>query len=188
MSDEPQQARAPELPSISLLWPDEDHGPWLIRFRFQLIRGRAECIGVEVTSARPSDVKRWEPGGRLPEVGLPVTASLLRELRIASLITEVRETNAKLLASLGEQEQAAAFNAPPGMRPETIKRLQRVANAYQAAWQRGQSPTKAVARRLKITDAAAAKLVSRARSVGLLPATSPGVAAGESKGGDSGET
>lgn len=188
VSNEPQQARS-ELTSVSRLWPDENDGPWLINFRFQLIAGRAECVGVGITSARPPDTSSWEQGGKLPEVGIPLSASLLRDLRIASLITEVRETNAELQEMLGAREEAAAFRAPPpNMRPATVKRLQRVADAYQVAWRRGQPPTKAVAERLKVTLPAATSLVARARAAGLLPATSAGVAAGEPKEGDSGET
>lgn len=159
-----------------MLWPDRDEGPWLIDFEFQPIAGRAECVGIQVTSARPLDAQPWQAGGKLPEVGIPLTTSVLRGIRLSELVTEIRETNAELAAMLDEQEEARAFAAPPGMRPATARRLQRAAEAYQEAWRRGQPPTQAVAQRLNVSTAAAASLVARARSAGLLPPTTPGKA------------
>lgn len=160
----------------AMLWPDRDEGPWLIDFEFQLIAGRAECVGIQLTSARPPGAQSWQAGGKLPEVGIPLTTSVLRGLRLSEMVTEIRETNAQLAALINEQDEAQAFAAPLGMRPATARRLQRVTKVYRAAWDRGHQPTQAVAKRLNVSSGAAASLVSRARAAGLLPPTSPGKA------------
>ena len=66
-----------------------------------------------------------------------------------------------------------------GRRPYwNAARLTEVARIYTAAYDRGDHPTQAVARRKRISRPLAAKLVARCRLVGLLPKTRPGRARG----------
>jgi hypothetical protein len=60
------------------------------------------------------------------------------------------------------------------VKPRTIEQLVLVATTYRAAVAAGQPPLPAVAERLNISHRAAADRVYRARSAGLLEATSKG--------------
>lgn len=165
------------LTPSSRLWPDPENGPWLITFRWQAINGRAECIGIDVTSVRPADASSWMGGGKLPEIGIPLTTSVLRGVRLSELIAEERESMARVYDDFfRESETAATYRGAGQMREGTRRRLERVVEAYREAWQQGKPPTQTVAKRLNISVSAAAKLVARARQVGMLPPTRPGVA------------
>lgn len=169
------------LPATSRLWPDTVSGPWLLTFHWQVLSGRAECVALDIASALPSGVlaERFEGLAKLPEVGQPVTTSLLRSLPLAQLVLEEREKADELFATkLGDRELGATYKGPARMRATTERRLRKTAEVYRGAWRRGDAPVKAVAKQLKVTDAAATKLVSRARSAGFLPPTKPGAPMG----------
>lgn len=102
-----------------------------------------------------------------------LTTSLLRDLKLAEIMIEDREQ----LEHFPQVKQAPDLMIE-GMRPATVKRLQRAAEIYLKAWQAGERPTKEVGRRMNLSPAAAANLVRRAREVGLLPPTAPGVSQG----------
>jgi hypothetical protein len=123
--------------------------------------------------------ERFEGFAKLPKVGQPVTTSLLRSLPLAQLVVEEREkANELFTEKLGDRELGATYKRPAAMRATTERRLRRTAEVYRGAWRKGEPPVKAVAKQLKVTDAAATKLVSRARSAGFLPPTKPGAPAG----------
>lgn len=170
------------------LWPDPETGPWLVQLRWGAINGRAECVGIDITSARPEDVfeDRWSAlTERMPETATPLTTSVLRNLRIGELIAEEREQMATTMGELvgPDDESLNVFGASGRtMRDSTRKRLQRVADTYRKAWHQGKPPVQTVAKRFGVSEAAASKLVFRARSAGMLPPTSSGVPA--AAGGD----
>ncbi len=169
------------LPATSRLWPDPDAGPWLLTFHWQVLSGRAECVALDLASSLPPDemADRFAGLAKLPNVGQPVTTSLLRSLPLAQLVQDQREkANELFAAELGDRELGATYKRPAEMRATTERRLRRTAEVYRGAWRRGEPPVKAVAKQLKVTDAAATKLVSRARSAGFLPPTRPGAPAG----------
>lgn len=165
------------------LWPDENDGPWGLTFEWQVLNGRAECVGLRITSVRPEKEPSWTSHGRLPEAGTPLTTGALRGIRLSELVAEERIRNQEVWSFAVEPTHAALYRAD-SMRPATRERLVKAAEAYGEAWRNGQAPTQAVAQALAVTDSAAAKLVSRARAAGLLPPTSPGVAAAGSEPGD----
>lgn len=180
----PNPNRIPDgehLPATSRLWPDEKTGPWLLTFHWQVLSGRAECVALDLASALPPDVlaERFADFAALPQAGQPVTTSLLRSLPLAQLVQEERVKADEIFAEkLGDRELGATYKRPAAMRATTERRLRKTADVYRGAWRRGEPPVKAVAKNLKVTDAAATKLVSRARSAGFLPPTTPGAPAG----------
>lgn len=158
-----------DLPATLHLYPDADSGPWLLVLFWRVLHGRAECIGMELTSAQVADAPERMP--HRPEDAQPLTAVLLRGIRFGELIAKDREAMAGMLVP----EEARTYTAPP-MRPTTVAKLREVARVYLAAGQAGESPTKAVAKVLGISDTYASVLVTRARAAHLLPPTTPGVA------------
>jgi hypothetical protein len=160
----------------SELWPDRLEGPFLLTLVWQEVDGRAEVVGMELNSVRSEALKRSRFAESLSDTGTPLTTTMLRNLKLSEIAADTR-TSLEFLHRevLRQPTKAAAYDLGSSMRPATVKRLREVADAYRRAWARGQHPTKAVAKRLNVTDAAAANLVSRARSIGLLPPTSPGV-------------
>lgn len=141
-------------------WPDPDSGPWLLTLLWQRHDGRPEVAGLHLTPLDPAN-------------RAVVTTSLLRDLRLAELAAEERMKLAHEPAPPKDPEVVLA-----GMRPATARRLALAAEIYREAWSRGAAPRKEVAARLNVTPAAAANLITRARSVGLLPPTSAGVPSG----------
>jgi hypothetical protein len=169
------------LPPTLRLWPDEQAGPWLLVFFWQVIDGRAECVGMDITSTRSPHVEQWWQLEKRPELGSPLRTSLLRELRLSELIAEQRASEQFRLENFTARPEQGPLWAEvkASMRPATAKRLEQVAKVYRSAWARGGQPTQAVAKRFNVSPGAAASLVSRARAAGLLPPTSPGKATGQ---------
>jgi hypothetical protein len=159
---------------------------------FTMIRGRMECVRVDLRSCRePGEV--WPPG--LPswdENPEPVTLRLWRKVPVTEMIRDVRqhllEVDAEHTQSMINKQQDPALRralsyqlmearqqlAGPNALPASA--YEEVATVYRDAWLQGRHPTKAVAEHFHITPSAAAKRVSRARQNGLLPPTEFGVA------------
>jgi hypothetical protein len=130
-------------------WPDLQRGPWTVTLHWQIIDGRPECCGMDISAE-----------------GDILTVSLLRKMPIADWIAADRAAMAPRPASTA------------GLRQSTIDRLTVTAEVYQQARRDGQHPAKAVAEHFGISAGGASNLVARARAVGLLPPTSPGVPTG----------
>lgn len=159
------------LPPTSRLWPDEQAGPWLLTFHWQVVHGRAECVGLDIASSLPPETlkERFASLATLPEVGQPLRTTTLRDLRLAELLHEERIRADHLAVEvLGDDELGEAYAAPKTMRPATERRLRLVADVYRNARASGLSPNKAVAEKLKVSPGAAANLVMRAREAGFL--------------------
>jgi hypothetical protein len=171
----------------SINWPDTLKGPWSLRFHWAVIDGRAECIGLGIG---PAD----------EDHPLPVTRSLVRELPIGKLISEELQTYRSLLVALehgqlpgaskaakaAARELAPAFSERPqragGRRPKYDNgHFAEVAKVYGHAYAAGRTPTRAVAKHFSASPSAAAKWVARARKMGFLGPTDPGVAGGIAK-------
>lgn len=154
----------------------------MITFYWQMVHGRAECVGLEVTSIDYDPAGkggyRKTPEGGWPQVGQPVTTALLRSLKLSELVAAHRGYVSGLHGKFGQPRLAAAYSVAPSMRESTAGRLRQVAEVYRTAWRAGERPTKAVAEAFDVSGVAAAKLVSRARAAGMLPPTSQGVAGG----------
>ncbi len=156
------------------LWPSGRHGPWLIDFHWQVIDGRAECVGFDLRSSLPPAGHPLSAGyrGILRRKGTPLTATLLRTIPVGQLVAEQRE-------GLHDILRGTAFDPAGARRPRsTPARLTEAAVAYQQAWSAGTSTTRAVQDHFSISAGAARKLIWQARDAGLLPETQSGVARG----------
>lgn len=140
-------------------WPDPDMGPYKLTLLWSRANGRPQVAGLHL-----------DP---IADDAPAVTTSLMRDLKLAEIMIEDREQLAHI-----PQLKAPAEVVIEGMRPATVKRLQRAAEIYLAAWRAGEPPTKEVGRRMNLSPAASANLVRRAREIGLLPPTSAGVSQG----------
>lgn len=140
-------------------WPDPEKGPYLLTLRWARSNGRPRPVGLHLDLEDPT--------------GPPLTTSMMRDLKLAEIVVEDRERLAHI-----PQVKPAADVVVEGMRPATVKRLQRASEIYMKAWRAGEPPTKAVERQMNASPAAAANLVRRARAAGFLPPTSPGVSQG----------
>jgi hypothetical protein len=85
-----------------ILWPDPEHGPYLIRLEVTELNGRLECTAVEMQTLfhRPTTAKQWkamqtgEPVERSAQAmrqPTPVTASALRSVPLGKLVNEFLE-------------------------------------------------------------------------------------------------
>lgn len=143
-------------------WPDPQEGPWRLTLYWTRRNGRPVPVGMQLVAESDAEAEY-----------LTLMTSTLRDVRIAEIVAEDRE----LLQHQPERKLTPELKIA-GMRPSTVRRLHRAADIYQTAWQAGEPPTQAVARRMNLTTAAAANLVRRAREAGLLPPTSAGVPQG----------
>jgi hypothetical protein len=164
-----------------------ERGDVAIRFRFKVIGGRRECVGVEVTREKH-----------------PITTSFMRKFRWSDLIKDKQQRDlrkaqkelrgpGRLGGALDPEtmtywsddeiraEAELVLETPAGGRPQTYgpDHWAEVARVYSDAWGAGLNPTKAVAHRWHLARSTAATWVARARNeYGLLPKTSRRVAKG----------
>ena len=176
--------------TLPVYWDAPSGGRWEVTFRLLEIKGRAECVGVEI---------RWpgEDGAGDPR---PMKAGTLR-FPFAALLLRARRETARISRQLGElavrpntglyqtstspetwqkvkdglDAGARLLDPPDGTKGGRRARytradLEHVAEVYAAAWASGSSsPTKDVAEALGVSRGMAGKLVWRCRRLGLLP-------------------
>lgn len=161
---------------------DPQGGPWALTYHWAEVNGRVECVGLDIRSffMEGDDATTYRPVWA-DTAAVPISASFLRSLPVASLVRRARlllGASAGWKASkTGDKATRAVLRSVTAELAESPRRLhgiehfQRVAEVYSAAWQRGDHPTKAVAEEMKATRSAAAKWVARARELGLLGPT-----------------
>lgn len=166
-----------ELKSNAGLWPDATKGPWTIDLIWQVVDGRAECMGATITSV-PLDATHMDLDQAQKE-GLasptPLSATLWRELPIATIIDNDR---AKTLEWIDDGAVGMERSEWEGRGRRPRYSAAEVARIYTEAWRKGEPPTKAVAEALGISRSAAAKQVARARALGFIATTERGRAKG----------
>lgn len=140
-------------------WPDPEKGPYLLTLRWAHDGGRHFVAGMCIDS--------------LDDTTPAVTTSVLRGLKLAGIMLEDREQLERV-----PHVKPAPEVVVEGMRPTTVRRLQRAAEIYLEAWRAGRKPTKEVGERMNASPAAASNLIRRARAVGMLPPTESGVPQG----------
>lgn len=129
-------------------WWPNPDGPYRVVLDWAGDDGRWDCVRAAVESD-----------------DAPITDAVYRRVRISQRIAAARP-------------QVAGDSPRAGMRAATVAKLERVAVIYRGALKAHEPPTKAVARALGVTEAAASNLVVRARTAGFLPPTSPGMSVG----------
>lgn len=155
------------LPATTDTWSD-GAATWVLTMFWQVVEGRPECIGIELTSTTLPD--QPPPALGMPIVGAPLTTNVVRDLRIGE---RIRAQRAKIAA-----QYAGPAVSGTAMRRATRERLEEAAAVYREAFARGDRPTVAVAEHFGISSGGASNLVVRARAIGLLPPTSPGAPQG----------
>jgi len=154
---------------------------WDVTIELGEVEGRLDCVRFSVASVSER----------------AITATDLRQIPLGQLVQQWRADYLKLMRvavdadktgtvrkTLSRRVTAAERSKPRkrgGRRPEHD--YQQIASVYQAAWVRGDLPTKAVQDHFKLSPSAAAKAVHRARQQGLLPRTERGVAKGKREEG-----
>lgn len=153
------------IPTVQL-WPHPRRGPWRIELHWQVQRGRAEVIGMDIRSAAPKDELKFLHPPR--KIGVSLTSTLLRtQLKFGQI------------AEISRADLAAVFRPAEIYAPRRVPvRLQRVAEEYRRAWAAAEPTGRAVATAEKVDEPKARKLIWSARRAGLLPTTKPGVAIG----------
>jgi len=163
---------------VSKFWDPPDGSAWRLVFWLKRIAGRPECVGLELHASHPER---------------PLRAKTLRALKFSSELEQAMESaHARLerFADLGRRvgvvwdipADALAMTASgkPRQRARyTSRDLQRAADVYRGRWiDKSKSPTRDTAEILGLRYDQTAKLIHRARGLGLLPPTAPGVARG----------
>lgn len=174
------------LPSIEVAWPNRN-GPFILGLHFGLLRGRYECIGLEI---RPIGTEGLDVLRPRPASAAPISSALLRTVPLGTVLDRERKTMlefAREVIRSGDDkdrqlavEEHVRWAEGRGGRPvDLVKdRLREVARVYQAAYEQRQPPTLTVAEQFHLSRSAAAKQVSRAREAGFLPKTTKGKPAG----------
>ncbi len=188
-----------ETPVTYELWPDRERGPYLVALYWQEVEGRMEVAGVEVRSFRRPDEPHDSPfSDPLPLRPQPVTRTVLRDVPLGAIADRHRR-DSHFLINVKIGGKLAAGNEERNRKVRelwaTQKRMGRkgrgpdfyrdVARVYVKAHTEGRPPTQAVAewaggdRQPHVKGgwsnyATAAKYVSRARTLGLLPPAKTG--------------
>lgn len=146
-------------------------GPHEVTLHFEWREGRWECVEVNVKM--------------VSEHLRPITTSVLRSLPIAGLIEKHRPGSVESLTTADmdgtiytTEHDYRSKPKPQGGRPPEYgpEHWEKVAQVYREAFAKNRTPTRAVARRFKVTPSAAAKWVAQCRERGLLPRTTRGKA------------
>ena len=165
-------------------WPDPIKGPWMIRFHWGEVDGRAECVGIDVRSFRSKESAPVQPRPVDPSGNFgAVTHTLLRTLRADGLIQSNCEAFADVTewaskqASTGAKARRQAMRAletfgeprrrgrPPKYPPEHYAR---VAEVYDEAYARNRTPRRAVAHAFDVPETTAGHWIANARRLGFL--------------------
>jgi hypothetical protein len=188
-------------PSAPILWPDRAEGPFEVRLFMQRLRGRNECVGIEIRPAPGTDPR-------------PLLSSELREVPMREMIDDERRQYLEWLRDIhSHRDEVAEQLAQEGkLAPDDLARFdrgirdlygselatgagaeirgkssrrggrrpyddafyQRVAAVYTEAWRARDFPTKAVGKAFFKNKSTAAKWVAKCREKGMLPPTTRG--------------
>jgi hypothetical protein len=166
-------------------WKDPDGNPWKVQLEWAEVGGRAEVVGFHLVSYehKPKDSKGRETIEPLPGGPSKLTTTVLRALNVGTTIEKQRRHFRRKLEELphGRRADLAAFAAPSPVKVQASWRyppehFAEVARVYRDAYAKAQPPTRAVQRHFGVASSTAAKWVRRARDLGYLAETSPGVA------------
>lgn len=166
-----------------VLWPDPVEGPFRIVLRWKEEGGRATCSGLSIDVREGSD--------------LSLTTSILRKLKLDTLVREARQARATPAFGSGDQlpggttdmsfeedtdpdRRSMASRVDPtasatrSRRPMTDELLRHVASVYARAFLSGEPPRRAVAATFGVSSATASRWIASARRRGFLESTTAG--------------
>jgi len=171
------------FPPAEVLWPDAESGPWVLRVDIDLVDGRPQPVGLNISSADPAVRKRLSAivlrRIKLPEIVYAHLSEYRAGIRsrIESITADVDIPRSVTDEWEALHADAAAVDRRPG-RPAylTADDHQHVADLYRAAHEAGEPVLATIQNALHLSPSAAAKRVSVARTLGLLPPTTRGKA------------
>ena len=175
------------------LWPDEDRGPFRFYIHWDVIEGRQEVVGFELSSTKDEEHGWKNPPDWEPEP-TRLSADVLRKLTDgrAKSFTAIVEDTKQTLVSYVElwashepervkelEEKVKALKAgerqkrgrPPKYGPDHYAH---VALIYEKAYLNHLDPTRAVAHHWSVSPSTAANWVSKARKLEFLGETTRG--------------
>lgn len=184
--------------SSELLHPDPERGPWRIDLRWAEVGGRAECVGVSLSSVDDRPVTntairgiRWaevidrdardrvkraeETLGRQNWWRTTLAYAAADQERPAARRAKAREMAASLergTAAQAAEDARRSLDLYQG-RPRTPAFLARVAEVYATAWEEHLNPTDEVRRAFDTSRSSAGRWVVEARRQGYLTKTDP---------------
>lgn len=188
--------------AISMLWPDEAKGPWVVKIWWRVQHRTATPVGLELTSWQHDD---WDPEIKaafraLPEPDaeeefVPIGSQLIKTLPVGQLLNLGRRVLLDMLdsdelpagwseddreyfdaehAEFRDEFGPALAGGARSARDLGDAHYAEVASVYAAAVREGRPPTAAVAAHFTLSKSAAAKQVARARERDFLPKTTRG--------------
>jgi len=144
-------------------WRSQGGTAWNVRIEYEDKNGRRFPVGVQIGA-----------GGKTTE---ELTSRALREIPFATIFEEWLKATSNSRATPTVDPKVAG---PLKGGPLPVEVLEKVAELYRSALDRGAPPNKFVAQELGISQSTATKRIVRARREGLLGPTTPGKR-GESK-------
>lgn len=138
-------------------WHPQEGPAWSVRFEYEEKNGRRFPVGMQIGA-----------GGKTTE---ELTSRALREIPFATIFEEWLKQTSRTRATPTVDPKVAG---PLKGGPLPIEVLEKVAELYRSALDRGVPPNKFVAHELGISQSTATKRIVRARREGLLGPTTPG--------------
>jgi len=156
-----------------MYWLDEDGHRWLVTAWLGRVGDRIEVVGMEVRSFRHEKETLLEPMLPTQHEAVKLTAAIWRSS--GALKKQLRDNFRDELAGLldfADPDVVAAWHEPnqqltPSQQVPTTH--ERIAEMYNMARSIGKRPAVEISSRLKISESAASRRISRARAAGFLP-------------------
>lgn len=100
-------------PSAPILWPDRAEGPFEVRLLMQVLRGRKECVGIDIKPAPGIDPR-------------PLLSSEVRKVPMREMIDDERAAWLRRIGYVRDHwQEAAEWLAQGGKRPQGGRSLSR---------------------------------------------------------------
>ena len=151
----------------TILWPDGPDPQWVVRFDWDVLRGRLECVGLEVTS-RQTDVVLKPLKATVLRTSLPLTTLITKQrvealahLRRAAMVN-LDPVAFRMLETLGYHRRETGAGVPALTDPGEARFL-RVAEVYASAVGTDRRPVDAVAEAFEVETSVAGRWISIAR-------------------------
>lgn len=167
-------------------WPDPVKGPWLVHLIEARRGGRSECIGVEIAPMGPDCPPLTKT--QLKGLSLRSIAERDRTAQIANARKSLQLLRTSRLKEHADPRQVANLNSLARPSTPTARRgrpplyddshYRKVATFYSQMAEKFHNPTQLVATEWQVAPTTASTWVRKARSLGYLPPTEPGVAKG----------